>query len=258
MNLFYSINTDTFVPLSHDNAYLFNHYDKLANFLSLHLEKKHRYMLAKPIKSNFDINWFSPYHNLVPIELSNAKENAQRAYWEFYTALESKILELSQQDNDNTRDWVSLLTKVFSPENNLLFTNGLDINIIWGWKFESNQIGRRDLLQNSLSVDEEALEQNSLDNQQNVDQVKIAAGPHQELSREEPAQPVENDFWSDRIELPPMDQNTVEMEAPRVRTGERRSFLDFLKYFASRYWWLLIILLVLIAIVFMYKSIITY
>ncbi|GGH20427.1 hypothetical protein FAZ19_09870 [Sphingobacterium alkalisoli] len=255
MNHFYSIPTDSFVPLSHDNAYLFNHYDKLANFLSLHLDKKYRHMLAKPIKSNFDIHWYSPYDELLSIESSAVKENAQRAYWDFYTALESKILELGRQDNDNTRDWVSLLKKVFNPENNLLFTNGSDISIIWGWKFENNQIGRPDLLQNGTAEDEKLSELNEFEANSDRENDRISVKPKENTPADEPAVPIEDDFWSDRVEPPPMDLPAEEVDNLYVKPPLNHSFLAFLKYFAGRYWWLLIILLVLIAFVFMYKSV---
>lgn len=256
MNLFYSIPTESFIPLSHDNAYLFNHYDKLANFLSLHLDKKYRHMLAKPIKSNFDINWYSPYDGLVSMESSSVGENAKRKYWEFYMELESKILELARQDNDNTRDWVSLLKKVFDPENNLLFTNGVNISIIWGWKFENNQIGRPDLLPDSGRVDDDASELiNQLEGSPDTNK-GITANLKDDTPYNEPPQPIEDDFWSERSEVPPLDLNYNETETFHVAPAENRSFLEFLKYIAGRYWWFLILLLVLVTVVFVYKSVI--
>lgn len=256
MNLFYSIPTESFIPLSHDNAYLFNHYDKLANFLSLHLEKKYRHMLAKPIKSSFDINWYSPYDGLVSIDSSSAGEYAKRKYWEFYTELESKILELARQDNDNTRDWVSLLKKVFDPENNLLFTNDVDISIIWGWKFENNQIGRPDLLPDSRKVDDDASALNQLEGSPDTNNEGFTANPKDDTPDDESPQAIEDDFWSERSEVPPLDLNGNETDRLYVAPAEKRSFLTFLKYFAGRYWWFLILLLVLITLVFMYKAVI--
>lgn len=65
MNKFYEIATDHYLPLSHDNNYLFNHYDRITNFLTFNIDQQYRNLLAKPIKSGYNIEWFSIYPNLV-------------------------------------------------------------------------------------------------------------------------------------------------------------------------------------------------
>lgn len=257
MHLFYTIPTDTFVPLSHDKAYLFVHYDKIANFLSLHMDRKYRHMLAKPIKNNYHIEWYSPYDNLKPNERSSVSEHSNRKYWEFYNELESKIKQLSRANDENARDWMSLLNKVFSPENNILFTNGNDICIVWGWKFENNQIVRPDLLigandqseVNNQDVDELT---NFIDQPKSESEAKNEEGVSNK-EKEEDKLVEEEFFWRDEPEV----QEQVIVDPPYIEamsTETKPSFLEFLKYFASKYWWLLIVLLALLAFILLYKS----
>ncbi|SKC08110.1 hypothetical protein SAMN05660841_04095 [Sphingobacterium nematocida] len=255
MHLFYTIPTDSFVPLSHDKAYLFVHYDKIANFLSLHMNRKYRHMLAKPIKNNYDIEWYSPYNNLKPNERSSVSEHSNEKYWEFYNELESKIKQLSRANDENARDWMSLLNKVFSPENNILFTNGTDICIVWGWKFENNQIVRPDLLMSTndqLEVSNQDVDE--LTNFSDQSKIESEANSGEKVSNKEEDKLVEEEFfWRDESEvqeqviIDPTDKETMPAEA-------KPSFLEFLKYFASKYWWLLIVLLALLAFILLYKS----
>ena len=64
MNKFHQIPTDSFAPISHDNSYLFNHYDKVANFLAFNLEKNYKNILAKPVQNGYSFDWFSNFENL--------------------------------------------------------------------------------------------------------------------------------------------------------------------------------------------------
>ena len=65
MNKFYEIAIDYYLPLSHDNNYLFNHYDRITNFLTFNIDQQYRNLLAKPIKSGYNLEWFSIYPNLI-------------------------------------------------------------------------------------------------------------------------------------------------------------------------------------------------
>ena len=64
MNKFYTLTTDTFVPISHDNKHLFNTYELVNNFIRTRISNKYRNILAKPILQNYVVNWFSPYQGI--------------------------------------------------------------------------------------------------------------------------------------------------------------------------------------------------
>src|SRR5690606_8724687 len=97
MNKCHNIPTDKFVPISHDNSYLFNHYAKAANFLAFNLDSNYKNLLAKPVQNGFVIDWFSTHTALKNIQdlEKDQSEWALSRYWSFINIINSKITELS-------------------------------------------------------------------------------------------------------------------------------------------------------------------
>ena len=231
MNKFHLIPTDTFVPISHDNSYLFNHYDKVANFLAFNLEKNYKNILAKPVQNGYVFDWFSNYQNLKNIneKTKSESDNELLKYWEFIDTINLKISQLADSNDANNKNWAELLSKVFDHQNNFIFSNGTDICIVWGWKFDNNQNYKPNFAAktNPIAPIAETLESQPIPTQQNV------------LEEEYLEEPVEEEIQQDNLE---------------EEIIEETSFLEFLKWFASRYWWLLWLLTALIALVFFIKS----
>ena len=214
MNKFYTLTTDTFVPISHDNKHLFNTYELVNNFIRTRISNKYRNILAKPILQNYVVNWFSPYQGLQ----ETVDIQAQRQYFAFRDELEQHIGQLLQSNDPNNKNWAGLLQKVFSQEDNKLFSNGKDICIVWGWQFNNDKIQRPTIQEESE--------------------------PLLEPEPEPEPEPL------------PEPEPVIAFEPEAVVPEKKRGFLEFLKEFAATYWWLLIVLLVLICIVFFYKSLI--
>ncbi|WKK60383.1 hypothetical protein [Sphingobacterium sp. BN32] len=255
MKLFHSTPTDSYLPLSHENAYLFVHYDKIVNFLTFNVDKKYRHILAKPIKNNYQIDWYSAVDGLQANHLTSNPALANQMYWEFYHFMQEKISELAVRNDDNTRDWIALLHKVFNPTDNVIYTNGTAISIIWGWKFENNDIIRPDL-SNRQMLDEPEQEKEFIDSSWKEPFKPTQEKPNNdnELSENIPVElkeewiNVSEEFnFSEQEELPVIAE-------PIKEEKKRRGFLEFLKDFASKYWWLLLILLFAIILVFFIKS----
>jgi hypothetical protein len=228
---FHQIPTDTFVPISHDNSYLFNHYDKVANFLAFNLEKNYKNILAKPVQNGYAFDWFSIYENLKSID-EKAKIESEQAlvkYWEFMDIINLKIGQLLSSNDDNNKNWADLLTKVFDHKNNFIFSNGTELCIIWGWKFDNNQNYKPNFVSQNNSIP--AVPQ-TLKSEPVIAQQEDKEDAAMDESPEEEIQPDELD--AEIIEKP--------------------SFLEFLKWFASNYWWLLWLLVTLVALVFFIKS----
>jgi hypothetical protein len=232
MNKFHQIPTDTFVPISHDNSYLFNHYDKVANFLAFNLEKNYKNILAKPVQNGYAFDWFSNYENLKNINEQPKTESEIELlkYWEFIDIINLKISQLSDSNDDNNKNWAELLSKVFDHQNNFIFSNGTDLCIVWGWKFDNNQNYKPNFVPktNTISPTEETFETQPAPIQQNV---------------------LEEEYVEEPVEDEEIQQDNLEEEII-----EETSFLEFLKWFASKYWWLLWLLTALIAFVFFIKS----
>lgn len=243
MNKFHQIPTDKFVPISHDNSYLFNHYDKVANFLAFNLEKNYKNILAKPVQNGYVFDWFSVHENLVN---NNEKNKAEidtmlLQYWVFIDIVNAKIQQLSNSNDENNKNWSNLLTKVFNHQDNFIFSNGKDICIVWGWKFDNNELYRPNISKTPntfLYPDRNAVstEMPTDKNSYEIESFNNFKDPtiEEEFVREESI---------DEIKV------IEEIETEK----EHFNFLEFLKWFASKYWWFLLIILGLIIVVITYK-----
>lgn len=233
MNKFHQIPTDTFVPISHENSYLFNHYDKVANFLAFNFEKNYKNILAKPVQNGYAFDWFSNYENLKNINEQSKLELEIELlkYWEFIDAINLKISQLSDSNDDNNKNWADLLSKVFDHQNNFIFSNGTDLCIVWGWKFDNNQNYKPNF----------ATKTNT--NSQIF-----------ETFESQPATILQNVQDEEKYIEVPIEDEEIQPDNLEEEITEKISFFEFLKWFASTYWWLLWLLTALIVLVFFIKS----
>ncbi|MDI1317435.1 hypothetical protein [Flavobacterium sp.] len=245
MNKFHQIPTDTFIPISHDNSYLFNHYDKVANFLAFNLEKNYKNILAKPVQNGYVFDWFSVHENLVNIngKSKEESENELAKYWQFIEVINAKISQLSCSSDENNKNWANLLAKVFNSNDNFIFSNGKDICIVWGWKFNNNENYKPNISKTPntfLYPDRNAA----------IENVPIINKENEIEQVDDYTEPIVDD-------IPLEDENSEEIPTEEVQgviPVEESSFLKFLKWFASNFWWLLWLLLLLIIFFLLLKS----
>ena len=249
MNKFYEKAIDYYLPLSHDNNYLFNHYDRITNFLTFNIDQQYRNLLAKPIKSGYNLEWFSIYPNLINAQDSQYEEFAYRKYFEFSEVIKQRIENFKSQRDSDAINWADILEKVFNENDNFIYTNGQDIVIVWGWKFDNRQIYKPDLQLNNVKDDlfennhQENLSplENDNDINENLDTpIDVEEEPLNDLIEEKPVEEI-------------IEEQEEDVEEPIVK---KKGFLEFLEWFAATYWWLLVVLLILIVLVFWYKSLI--
>lgn len=244
MQKFHQISTDQYVPLSHDNSYLFNHYEKVHNFIKLKIDSQYKNILAKPIKHNYEVEWFSPFPDLR--ETTENQQLALHHYWDFQDKLSKQLDVLSNNKDEDKKNWISLLKTVFNPENNIIFNNDSDISIIWGWKFENNNIPKP-LLADSTNLSNKVFNEPIIiepdgDIISEDDNGDLINKPKLESINEENEDSIFKEDFQD-----------VENEIEKIE--EKGGFLEFLKEFAGKYWWLLVVLLSLIVIVYFIKTI---
>ena len=244
MQKFHQISTDQYVPLSHDNSYLFNHYEKVHNFIKLKIDSQYKNILAKPIKHNYEVEWFSPFPDLR--ETTENQQLALHQYWDFQDKLSKQLDVLSNNKDEDKKNWISLLKTVFNPENNIIFNNDSDISIIWGWKFENNNI-QKPLLADSTNLSNKVFNE------------PIIIEPDGDIISEDDNGDLINKPKLDSIDEENEDSifkedfQDVENEIEKIE--EKGGFLEFLKEFAGKYWWLLVVVLSLIVIVYFIKTI---
>ena len=237
MNKFHQIPTDKFVPVSHENSYLFNHYDKIANFLAFNLDKNYKDLLAKPVKNDLTFDWYSVYDDLVIIDKNNENDKVLSKYWSFVDVINTKIKALSRVNDENSRNWASLLTKTFNHQDKFMFSNGKDIGIVGGWKFNNNDIERPIEIQNIEILSETTLP--------NEEEIKLPLDGKNVSNIND----VESEVHESNIEA----KEEVIQGKENIVSNES-NFLKFLKWIASKFWWLLWVMLILIILLFLFKS----
>ena len=256
MEKFHQIATEQYIPISHDKSFLFDLFDKISNFLAFNLnsEKNFRNILAKPVKNNYDIDFYSVYPNLINIETVDNKNSILIEYWDLLNLISEKIASLKASKDENNKEWANILSLVFNDKNNIIFSNGTNYCIVWGWEFE-NKNNYKPIIDNNPKVEE----QNSI--KAGTDGIPVS-------ETETETESIEVDNVSDvtsekdnekKIDDPnrPNDDDSEEKDpevVAEIEIQEPNSFLEFLKWFASNYWWLLLVLTTLIIIVFFVKS----
>jgi hypothetical protein len=240
---FYEISTDKYIPLSHENQYLFKKYDDISNFISLYLGKEYRDILAKPIQNGYVVEWYSTYENLKDVrENKEFADTSYNQYFEFQEKLSEKIKQLSLSKNIDNLDWAKILKQVFNSEDNIIFGNSNNITIIWGWEFKNNKIYKPDIRTNLKKQDCELIK--SIE-EQNENQFN----PWEDKIEEKVEEKLDYEFEDEILDL----KDLHEVDLPIVEE-KRFNFLEFLKWFASKFWWLIILFLFLISLIFTFKS----
>jgi hypothetical protein len=248
MHKFHQIPTEKYTPLSHDKAYLFNLYDKISNFLAFNLDsnKNHKNKIAKPVRNNLDTDFYSLYPNLVPVEEIENKTKILMDYWDFISTVQNKVASLQNSKDENHKDWAIILNEVFNDQNNIIFSNGIEFCIVWGWQFEN----RNNYKPSIQSIKEP---EKKLDNEEIP--LSNAVKENEDITHENDSNP-KNEVKE--IEEQEIIEDIVEDNEELVIEEifeKKYSFLEFLKWFASNYWGLLLILAALIILIFLFKSI---
>lgn len=253
MEKFHQIATEQYIPISHDKSFLFDLFDKISNFLAFNLnsEKNFRNILAKPVKNNYHIDFYSAYPNLINIETVENKNTILIEYWDLLNLISEKIDSLKASKDENNKEWANILSLVFNDKNNIIFSNGTNFCIVWGWEFE-NKNNYKPIIDNNPRVEE----QNSIKADPNGIPVSEPITESIEVDNEtDVPSEVFNEKEIDDTKSPIDEPEEIEPEVvAEIETQEPNSFLEFLKWFASNYWWLLLLLTTLIIIVFFIKS----
>ena len=148
---------------------------------------------------------------------------------------------MSINKDEDTQNWISLLRTVFNPENNIIFNNDSNISIIWGWKFENNSIQRPQLADPTNPSNQIINEPDIIEPDGDLDDGGLIDEPEPIIEEEKEVFIFENAHQEDN--------------EPEPIIEEKGSFLEFLKEFAGKYWWLLVVLLSIIVLVYLFKTI---
>lgn len=250
MDKFYEISTDEYKPISQNNSYLYKEYERISNFLAKYLDdtRSYKFLLGKPVQRNYTIEWYSGYSDLKDVRgYPNLQETAYKRYFDFIDLVEKKIKSLEQDKEFDSKYWADVLSEIFSKENNLIFSNGEEISIIWGWEFNNNEIFKPSVEFSENKTDSEKIE----DTNQEEKEILNPPGLENQDGENETEEMEEEEEEEKKIEI--KDENDI-VSFPGSQKEREGGFLEFLKWFASKYWWVLLILLITIAVVFTFKA----
>ena len=140
MNQFYNTSFNHYKPILHNNEMVCLKYDSINSFFEQNLDNNYNNYLAKPFISNNNINWYTPKSGkFTPLDFHSKfeKNNALIKYNQFLDKINTLANDLINSSDKDKILWGNLLLQVFNINNNIVFTNGDDIVILWGWVFNS-------------------------------------------------------------------------------------------------------------------------
>jgi len=234
MEKFCRFKKDDYKPISYDSTYLFDKFDAIVSYIS-GIDKELKYFLAKPIVSEHYIDFHSKYSDLK--ELENYSEDIKLYKQKVSPILQRANLLVSKNDQEN-KDWGRMLLEVFNIENNLIYSNGHDVTIIWGWKFEKYKIAEGEIIDSGNGSNVEVVEKEPI-----VESSDFNIDNNDEIN--EPPQPV--------IEEP---EPPIEEPAKLFLVEEVLESSNYFQKFATKFYWLIPLLIISALIIFFIKSLI--
>jgi hypothetical protein len=261
MNEFFILYNDEYKAISYDKKYLYLEFRKIKNLLVKfvkegRLSPQYKDILAAPevksINGKNAIVWMSDFENLKKFQ-DHPNDDAYVNYQDFKAEINVVLKDFENSKDENIKNWYHILSSVFDESNCFLFHNGKDICLIWGWEFD-NQInykpnfGKRN---ESIMYSDSEIQSSPADpineNEISGDKTDDSSNEKELLLKE-----FENNISDIEEET---EQKSIIEEIPNdegvyiedeERNKKENKFLQFLKWFARKFWWLLFLLLLLI------------
>lgn len=142
MNKIFELSTKQYEPISIGSSYLFEQHHAIVSFLKSKLDPSLLNRLASPklIERAEIIEWYANTTNTLSTidSFSDEQIGIKQKYWELKFKINEIIQSLSiTSKGTEANQWIEILNATFSENDNLLLSDGDDLFIIWGWKFNS-------------------------------------------------------------------------------------------------------------------------
>jgi hypothetical protein len=172
MNKIFELSTKQYEPISIGSSYLFEQHHAIVSFLKSKLDPSFLNRLASPklIERAEIIEWYANTTSTLSTIDSFSDEQQfgiKQKYWELKFKINEIIQSLaSSVKGTEANQWIEILNATFSENDNLLLSDGDDLFIIWGWKFNS---GASNYLEPQFLPSVNPVVDNSNINNQNID-----------------------------------------------------------------------------------------
>ena len=216
MNKFTTISTKDYVPLSHKEEYFHNKYELIKSFLEKEFGDDYANILALPQIRNREVDWNSKYSTVLQ-RVTNFSKSEQKKVLDIYWKKINKIKILSSSfhnsNSDEKREWANLLDEAFNSDNNIVFSDGENIVLLWGWKF--NNSSENHIPDPVISTSEKVEDHTILESIEDVNPIPVI-----------PQDPIVTDLIDPKIPWYIL-------------------FWEWIKNIFKRFWWILLLLLIL-------------
>jgi subtilisin family serine protease len=260
----FTISGEQYTPVSVGRNYVFRQYDSIYSFLKRNFNDDFSSILCKPIQSGESIVFYTDQlGDFRPIdEFSSEQKNQILIQYNAYLhKVHIKCKEYKLSNDVDYASWADILTIVFDHDSNMLFSDGIKLAIVWGWKFRLKEkyflpfeVFSHTLIGENQSINEDAVPDSDLNDQQtvetdlnDVDSEDIIDEKFELEEVEEEASEIEEDTF-----IPPLIAEKKPVIAKEKHWFLR--FLDAFERFAKKYWWLILIFLAIILWLLLLKS----
>lgn len=280
MNKIFELSTKQYEPISIGSSYLFEQHHAIVSFLKSKLDPSLLNRLASPklIERAEIIEWYANTTNTLSTIDSFSDEQQigiKQKYWELKFKINEIIQSLSiTSKGTEANQWIEILNATFSENDNLLLSDGDDLFIIWGWKFNSgasNYLEPQFLPSANLVVDNSNINDQKIDSSdENATSILESTDSQNDTSlNEDPTEePTEKNkdinvilTTTENTTTQPENNNINETEVidkPEVDTIRKLTFWErikrFFRWISYRFWALMLLIIFILLLCCLCKN----
>ena len=280
MKPFYSFKTADFTPTSYKSKYLSEYYNQARSMLRLHFaDEAIQNILAEENRIGNIVQWQTSIAGDFK-RISEFDDDAKTFLFDKFCLLRDQIIGHFESKSKlkvggNAKEWMLIFEEIFNPTNIIIFSNGNDIAVVWGWSLLNNEnylpflnYSKKEKSQNVIQ-DNSVADTNSK-NEGPENNTYVGKGLEGDESGGEKTPGLEgNETIILNIDE---DEKQLEKEIPLISEVPKPTlvkpipeeekkpqanwffvFLNWLEWLFRKFWWLFLILL-LILLLFLFKK----
>ena len=275
MNPFYTSSINEFELVSNHINYMIEQYAQIRQFLKSNFSSEFHQLLAKPEKAGHAINWYTDltgeFKRIEEFPM-DVRSNLLNTYNARKHEIEANCAILNQSDDFDKQIWANILKSAFNPDHLFLFSNGIEILLVWGIKtnkqldylvpfdayksalllatvedvsanendeFNSTDINNIDDTENEVSEE----------NIENEEVESVAMPPNFTDSPEIVTETADSETKEDKNDIKAASEDLGKDKTTKIIPIKKNWFysaLDRFEIFAGKYWWLILIVLIIL------------
>ena len=276
MKPFYTCSVNEFELVSNDINYMIEQHAQILQFIKANFRPEYHNLLAKPEKIGVSINWYTELtgeFKRIEAYPNDVRSNMLNTYNARKHEIEASCNRLAESDDFDKQLWADILKSAFNPDHIFLFSNGIDVLVVWGIKTfkQADYLVPFDSYKSSILVPSNEPEipitaenETPIISIDDTESATLGDEPENIVDLNEvdtpPEATEETLLDSDEIEAettgiseePIEQEEPIKHEEPKKKRNipkEKHWFysaLDRFEVFAGRYWWIILILLILL------------